>query len=347
MPKPLPIIKVTKEQIETDKVAIYKSSIAIVDDDEDQLILLSAFLKLGGYQNLCTFSSSLEFESFFNNAGRKPDIVIVDYLMPGKNGLALCHELKVKDPDIQVIMVTASHESEVLVEAFMAGAHDFILKPVNQIALLMRVRAAGAIKARLDDLRESKRKLEVDQQALTVANEYLHINLQLDGLTGLVNRRHFDKVLASSIAEAHSLSKRLSLVMIDVDYFKLYNDHYGHVKGDECLQSVAALLKKCTRGDDVAARYGGEEFAMILRNTSQDAAIEICERIQKELLNAHIEHAASKISEFVTLSIGVATFCGRAEEQELKPVDLIRQADKALYQSKENGRNRYTVSQVV
>lgn len=176
---------------------------------------------------------------------------------------------------------------------------------------------------------------------LEEANDRLHSLATLDGLTQVANRRQFDQCLDR---EWHRLSRdgeSLSLILCDIDYFKFYNDTYGHLAGDRCLQKVAKALQQAVqRPADLLARYGGEEFAVILPNTKESGAIKVAENIRDRVNRLHLSHAGSQVSPWVTLSLGIATTIPTPDES---PAELISKADRALYQAKQNGRDRASV----
>ena len=186
-----------------------------------------------------------------------------------------------------------------------------------------------------DELRDAR-------DALHEANVRLQRLAAEDGLTGLANRRAFDERLAAEISRARRERTPLSLLLVDVDHFKPYNDLYGHLAGDDCLRDVAELLRQVAtqRGGDFAARYGGEEFAVLLSGTTADGAIRVGERLREKMASARLEHAGSPSGQ-LTLSIGVAAL--HAEDVEDDAQDLIRRADQALYQAKDGGRDRVVV----
>lgn len=165
----------------------------------------------------------------------------------------------------------------------------------------------------------------------------------MDGLTGLANRRRFDEYLGVEWGRARRLKKTLSLIMIDLDAFKAFNDNYGHLAGDDCLRKVAMALKEgLKRPADLAARYGGEEFAVILPDTGKQGALALAEELRDRVEALKIPHAYSPVAQNVTVSLGVATLVPAKEES---PDPLIEHADQALYQAKEKGRNRVEVAQ--
>ena len=176
---------------------------------------------------------------------------------------------------------------------------------------------------------------------LEEANEKLKALVNIDGLTGLENRRYFDEVLNIEIRRAARTDSTLSLLMCDIDYFKLYNDHYGHVMGDECLKKIAGCFKNTfMRATDVPARFGGEEFAVILPDTELEEARKLSEKLSLSIHSLKIIHEASSAADHVTISIGVA--CMRPDKQ-FSCTDLIGMADQALYAAKANGRNRIEI----
>lgn len=185
---------------------------------------------------------------------------------------------------------------------------------------------------------ELEAKVQERTKDLVDLNEKLYRLSLADGLTGIANRRYFDEFLAREWVRAQREQTPVSLIILDVDYFKLYNDHYGHVAGDECLKRIAAVLKTIARrGSDLAARYGGEEFALILPNTDRAGGISVGENVLAVVRDLQIEHALSKIDEWVTVSVGITTMIPGTNEIA---DDLVLAADQALYQAKQAGRNQ-------
>ncbi|MGK7925583.1 MAG: diguanylate cyclase [Spirulina sp.] len=173
---------------------------------------------------------------------------------------------------------------------------------------------------------------------LETANRELKNLANLDGLTGLANRRRFDEIFAKEWQRMHRVRAPLSLILADIDFFKRYNDTYGHQQGDECLKAVAKAIRTCSkRSSDVAARYGGEEFAVILPNTPLDGAVQIARQIQERVQKLQIEHSQSLIHPYITISLGAAS---QFPDQQATLDDLIGAADAALYRAKASGRDR-------
>lgn len=188
---------------------------------------------------------------------------------------------------------------------------------------------------------ERTKKLEKTQLHLEKVNYSLAKMVNTDGLTLIANRRCFDDYLSQEWAKLYQTNQSISLLLIDVDYFKLYNDAYGHQSGDDCLRKIAQALKNsCIRSSDLVARYGGEEFAILLSNTNIQGAIAVSQRIQTTIHNLQIIHNYSPISQIVTVSMGISSLIPSIDNS---PQLLINQADQALYLSKEKGRNQYNV----
>lgn len=186
-----------------------------------------------------------------------------------------------------------------------------------------------------------KRKDDMKSGELIVANKKLEVLANQDELTHMPNRRFLDTVFKDEYIQAAKTRTPVSFVMIDIDFFKQYNDVYGHVKGDECLKKIAAAISKnIKRIGDYAARYGGEEFSIVLPNTDSQGAEVICRRIQASVDSLAIDHSASAVSDIVTVSFGIACSLCNETDTYLK---LIESADRALYEAKENGRNRIVI----
>jgi diguanylate cyclase (GGDEF)-like protein len=182
--------------------------------------------------------------------------------------------------------------------------------------------------------------LEKSQKELAAANKILERLSTLDGLTGIPNRRRFDEALNAEWRRSIRHSTSISLIMLDIDFFKLYNDSYGHQGGDDCLKQVAKCLEETAKRDtDIVARYGGEEFAIVLPETGEKAAFDMAEAVRARIDSENIPHKSSKVADHVTISVGVATWL---PEKSSKVDMLLAAADEALYKSKETGRNQVT-----
>lgn len=250
---------------------------------------------------------------------KQPDLVLLDIVMPEMDGYEVCTALKAdKDTcDIPIIFVTGETDEGAETRGLDAGAVDFISKPINPRIVRARARTHITLKRQSDHLRS--------------------LSL-LDGLTGIANRRCFDERLEMEWRRAFRNARPLSLLMVDVDHFKRYNDHYGHAAGDQCLQQVAqALGYTLTRPGDVVARFGGEEFVCLLPETESSGAVAVGQMLERRVRELALPHASSPTDTVVTVSIGVGYTDRR---MPLSALDLVRAADAQLYRAKEAGRGR-------
>ncbi|MFV2081018.1 MAG: diguanylate cyclase [bacterium] len=247
-----------------------------------------------------------------------PDLILLDIMMPGMDGYEVCRRLKEdeKTIGIPVIFITAKNEIDDETRGLDLGAVDYITKPF-QIPI---------VKARVRTHLELKRK-----------NDILENIAALDGLTGIPNRRQFDETVQREWLRCLRQGVPLSLIMMDIDFFKKYNDAYGHTAGDECLRRVALALKSSVRrAADLMARYGGEEFAAILPDTHSEGAAFVAERIRSSVESEGIPHEYSEVADHVTLSVGAAT---KIPQMDSTASEIIEAADRMLYEAKDGGRN--------
>jgi len=272
----------------------------------------------------------------------RPTVILQDLVMPGVDGFTLVRFFRA-DPEtaaIPIIVLSSKEEARDKSRAFEIGASDYLVKIPDRIELLARIRAHSRSFLAQRERDEAYRVLEELKRELETKNAELARLSVLDGLTGLANRRRLDEVLDAECRRAQREKTSLSLLMTDVDFFKKYNDTYGHQAGDDCLRRVAAALAVALhRPGDVAARYGGEEFAVVLPGTDRLGACKVAEAIRSAVEEQQIQHSASGVAPHVTLSVGVATM---QSSEGLDPKSLIQRADSALYSSKHNGRNRWT-----
>lgn len=323
--------------------------VLIVDDAPDNRAPLKAILERAGYNEVQTAASA--FEAFtllgmMNPAGgdRGIDVILMDVMMPGMDGIEACRRIKTVASlrDIPVIMVTSHTESRDVEAAFNAGAMDFIAKPVNVIELLARLRSALSLKREMDVRKRREQDLLHVTRQLQEANQKLQRLSSLDGLTEIPNRRSFDEFLDRSWRYGIRKHASLSLILVDIDHFKDYNDTYGHQLGDECLkrvaQSVSATLQRPT---DLVARYGGEEFAMLLPDTDAGGALVVGESLRSHIEALGLVHERSPAYGRVTISGGAATL---VPEIDVSPQILVAAADRALYRAKREGRNRIRIA---
>jgi diguanylate cyclase (GGDEF)-like protein len=292
-----------------------RARILVVDDRLSNVQILVGILK---HDYDVYFAASGE-KALDILASRRPDLVLLDVMMPGMDGFEVCSRLKA-DPqsrDIPVIFITALEEMDAQTRGLDVGAIDFITKPINPPIVKARVRNHLLLKQQNDLLRQMS---------------------FVDGLTGIANRRRFDEALPLEWRRCQRNGTPMSLLLVDVDCFKTFNDHYGHLAGDECLRAVAAVLAgQARRPYDLVARYGGEEFVCLLPETDLAGAKLIAERMRAIVSALGIEHACSATAGHVTISLGGAVvYPGEASF----PEEALALADQRLYQAKVSGRNR-------
>ncbi len=293
-----------------------KGKILIIDDEPVICNMLAAVLETD-YE---IFSADDSFEGLRIAREESPDLILLDINMPVFDGHELCSLMKA-DPatkPIPLIFITALSTPEGETKGLEAGAADYITKPINPSIVLARV----------------KIQIEVKQQ-----RDYLQKLSTIDSLTGVANRRWFDDYLEREWRRCQRDQKPLSLLMFDIDCFKLYNDHYGHVAGDECLIKVAQLLHAVPhRGGDLLARIGGEEFAAILPDTPFEYLDFLAEKFRASVENAALPHDYSHAAKIITVSIGGSTII---PDKQSNRVDFLKKADEQLYVAKKLGRNQF------
>ncbi len=321
-----------------------KGTILIVDDSPTNLEGLFDYLTDAGFGVLLARDGERALQIV---KSAYPDVILLDIIMPGIDGFETCHRLKANEStkDIPVIFMTALSQTAVVVRGFQLGAVDYIIKPIQKEIVLARVTTHLTIQKLQRSLQKQNAQLQQEiqqrQQAeasLQDANQELQRLATIDALTQIANRRRFDECLNLAWRISVREQMPLSLLLCDVDCFKLYNDSKGHQAGDECLQQVAQAIKRAVkRPADLVARYGGEEFAVILPNTNDEGALQVAEQIRFSVRTFAIAHPLSPASEYVTLSVGVSC---TVPCHEASPEALIAAADQALYQAKESGRDR-------
>jgi diguanylate cyclase (GGDEF)-like protein len=326
-------------------------NILLVDDAEEIRLLITRQLRNAGYTKVIEAASAAEAFSILgldrdDKTVAGIDLIIMDIVMPEIDGIEACRRIKEDDrfEDVPIIMITALADKGILQLAFDAGAMDYIAKPVDKLELIARVRSSLRLKDEMENRRERERELIIMSRKLAAANQILQRLSLLDGLTGIPNRRRFDGVLANEWKRAMRSKRPLSLVMMDIDHFKAFNDHYGHLMGDDCLKKVAlAMSSVLKRPTDFLARYGGEEFAAILPMTASDGAEAIAATMRTGVLDLAISHDHSSAASRVTISMGIATLVPR---RGMTAAMLISAADQALYEAKAGGRNRIVVTRL-
>jgi two-component system, chemotaxis family, response regulator WspR len=324
-------------------------AILIVEDSQESRDHLTSLLRAGGYTDVVPAESArcaFRYLGLEEPAEAIPnvDLILMDMGIPERGGVEACALISERDRlrDVPIIMLASDQETHEIEAAFKAGAIDFVSKPPGRIELLARVRAGLRIR------REAERRRAVEREAFEITRllDAAYQRLQrvsfLDGLTEIANRRRFDEFIDLEWRRALRSPSPLSLIMIDIDFFKAFNDTYGHQRGDDCLKHVATALNvSLNRPGDLTARYGGEEFAVVLSGANRLGAGAVAETLRAKVEALAIPHAGSRVSDRITISLGVGT---TIPTREARPATLIAAADRALYQAKAAGRNRVKVA---
>ncbi|MGL4927794.1 MAG: diguanylate cyclase domain-containing protein [Plesiomonas shigelloides] len=293
-----------------------KSRLLLVDDSHSCRLLLSSIVKDLGEVLLASDGE----QALLLAREHSPDLILLDIELPQQSGMDVCRELQsdALTQDIPIIFITGIHDPQKEVEGLAMGAVDFIYKPYHAAIIRARVSTQLKLKRLSDQLRQL---------------------VNLDGLTGLYNRRAFDKKLSTEIQRHSRTQQCLGLAMIDVDHFKAYNDTYGHLAGDQCLKAIAHCLRQSARrAGDMVCRYGGEEFAIILPDVSVEKVADYGSWLCEQIAGLQLPHRTSKTAGYVTISVGLVVFCYPPAAEV-----MIAQADQALYEAKTQGRNQAIV----
>jgi diguanylate cyclase (GGDEF)-like protein len=293
-----------------------RSRLLVVDDSALNISVLGEAL-VGDYD--LTVAKSGEEALEILGGDNLPDLILLDIIMPGMDGFDVLRHIKEDDAtkDIPVIFITAMTGEDDEAHGLAMGAVDYITKPFSIPIVKARVRTHVQLKRKSDML-----------QRLS----------DMDALTGIPNRRRFDEWYDKEWRRAMREGAAVSVIMMDIDYFKKYNDNYGHGEGDICLRTVAQALRGClNRSTDMVARYGGEEFIAMLPATEGPGAAVMAETMRKAVLGLQLPHEFSECSEYVTISVGVATVM---PAMGMSRDELVRTADEMLYKAKQAGRNR-------
>ena len=311
------------------------STRVLVVDDEDTLRgVISQVLEEDGY-DVTGAPSGEEALDLFRQAPYP--IVVTDIIMGKMSGLDLLQEVKLLNPEALVVVMTSQASLDRATSAIRSGAYDFLTKPFDELEVISAVVNRANEKVQL---LERNRSLMASLKSHTEELERVNSNLEEmathDGLTGLHNHRFFRDVLDLEVSRSARHQRTFSLVFIDVDHFKDFNDTYGHLAGDEALKGLAQTFTEGKRASTVVARYGGEEFVSMLPETAKEGALQYAELLRKKVEKQTFRDHEGQPLGNVTISLGVAAFPTDATDSKT----LIERADRALYQAKESGRNR-------
>ncbi len=315
------------EAVQAPSVAGHALRVLVVEDDTSTLRLLQSILENAGH-SVVTAKNGVE--ALKQMRIQPPQLVVSDWMMPEMDGLALCRALRASAEwrHIYLVILTAQENPDKLVEAFEAGADDYLIKPVTPKIFFARLRAAQRVIQMQADLALDQEKLQSLADELTLANRRLQQLALTDALTGLPNRRAAIERLEQEWSLAHRSQRQLVCMVLDVDHFKKINDKYGHPVGDQVLKEIAQALRQAARSQDLVCRFGGEEFLVICPDTDIQAAYQCAERLRAQVWAVRVAQPLN-----VTISIGMAAAdAGTLDE-------LLVRADRCLYEAKQAGRN--------
>ncbi|MFH1419823.1 MAG: response regulator [Planctomycetota bacterium] len=306
--------------------------ILVVDDTPTNVLVLRKSLEKAGYAVLTADDG---FKAVEIATQQLPDLILLDVMMPGRDGLEVCTLLKAQKDTaaIPVVFVTGVSETDRILKAFSAGGCDYITKPFKTGEVLARVSVHVRLRRAEEELRQKNDRMEELTNELAGTNHQLATLSRVDPLTQLCNRRTWEEAVLKEHERFRRHASLYSIIMIDVDNFKSFNDSQGHQAGDQCLRRIADSIGSACRQVDVVGRYGGEEFVVLAPDTGNEAAVKLAERVRKAVWALGIPHVKSDVTGRVTISLGVAT--SRTGSWE----DVLKKADDALYVAKRAGRN--------
>lgn len=309
-------------------------NLLVVDDEETLRSVVSQVLSADGFVVEEAASGEQALEAFREQSHQ---LVITDIRMGGMSGIELLTQIKQHNPDTQVVIMTSHASLDSALKALRAGAYDYLVKPFESLDLISAVASRAAEKARLvTQNRALVEQLKKANEELQEANVILQEMAVKDGLTSLYNHRYFQEALSLELARSKRYAKHCSVIFIDVDNFKMYNDTHGHPEGDRLLKTLAGIMMTHLRSSDLAARYGGEEFVLLLPETSKDAAVKIAEGLRGKVENEPFPGRERQPLGCVTISVGVASYPDDGPDAPA----VLAYADQLLYKAKHGGKNQ-------
>jgi two-component system, cell cycle response regulator len=301
--------------------------------------VVSQVLSADGFEVAEAASGEEALEAF---RSQSHPLVITDIRMSGMSGIELLTQIKAHNPDTQVVIMTSHASLDSALTCLRAGAYDYLIKPFESLDLISAVGGGAAEKARaVGQKPEIVGQLQRANEELQEANDALKEMAVRDGLTSLYNHRYFQEALTRELSRSRRYQKECSVIFMDVDHFKTYNDTHGHPEGDSLLKRLSDILMDHVRSSDLAARYGGEEFVLLLPETTKDSALRMAETLREKVELEPFRGREQQPLGKVTISVGVATFPADGAD----PPSVMAFADQLLYKAKHGGRNMVVCSQ--
>lgn len=310
-----------------------KGGILVVDDEESLRDMMTQVFEEEGYRVKAVATGGEGIDALEKMPCK---LGFIDLRLPDMSGIEVVKKIRIKYPDMELILITAYASVENAVQALRSGVYDYMTKPVDDIHLLSSIAMRAIEKRKLSiENRSLMGQLKRTVEELGESNRILSDLAVKDGLTGLYNHRYFQEALIQEETVSRRCKREFSLLLMDLDHFKLFNDTNGHQDGDTVLKEFSQLLNGELRSSDISARYGGEEFVVILPETGKKGASQLAEKIRKGVAAHNFLNMKTQPKGYVSVSIGVATFPEDGKDGR----EIVKKADQALYGAKDGGRN--------